>query len=74
MIHLSYIQKKMEKWLFTTYTLHELLDELDMIEYFMKPGKASVQNESIEEAGTNLPGPGSYAIAGGRATGGFIVM
>jgi len=53
----------MEKWLFTTYTLHELLDELDMIECFMKPGKAPVQNESNEEAGTDLSGLGSCFAA-----------
>jgi len=36
LIYLSYIQKKMEeKGLFAAYTLHELLDELDVIECFM---------------------------------------
>lgn len=46
LIYLSYIQKEMEKkGLFATYTLHELLDELDVIEYFMEPGKATIQGE-----------------------------
>ena len=39
LIYLSYIQKWMaEKGLFSTYTMHELLDELDVIECFMEPG------------------------------------
>ena len=46
LIYLSYIQKKMEeKGLFATYTLHELLEELDVIECFMEPGKAPIQGE-----------------------------
>ena len=47
---LSYIQKKMEeKGLFATYTLHELLDELDVIECFMEPGKAPIQGEVLKK-------------------------
>ena len=50
LIYLSYIQKKVEeKGLFVTYTLHELLDELDMIECFMEPGKAPIQGEVLKK-------------------------
>ncbi len=45
-----YIQKKMEeKGLFAAYTLHELLDELDVIESFMEPGKAPIQGEVLKK-------------------------
>lgn len=50
LIYLSYIQKKMEeKGLFATYTLHELLDELDVIECFMEPGKAPIHGEVLKK-------------------------
>ena len=50
LIYLSYIQKKMEeKGLFATYTLHELPDELDVIECFMEPGKAPIQGEVLKK-------------------------
>ena len=50
LIYLSYIQKKMEEnGLFATYTLHELLDELDVIECFMEPGKAPIQGEVLKK-------------------------
>ena len=50
LIYLSYIQKKMEeKGLFATYSLHELLDELDVIECFMEPGKATIQGEVLKK-------------------------
>ena len=50
LIYLSYIQKKMEeKGLFATYTLHELLDELDVIECFMEPGKTPIQGEILKK-------------------------
>ena len=50
LIYLSYIQKKMEeKGLFATYTLHELLDELDVIECFMEPGKSLIQGEVLKK-------------------------
>lgn len=50
LIYLSYIQKKMEeKGLFATYTLHELLDELDVIECFMEKGKAPIQGEVLKK-------------------------
>ena len=49
-IYLSYIQKRMdEKGLFSTYTMHELLDELDVIECFMEPGKAPIQGEVLKK-------------------------
>ena len=50
LIYLSYIQKKMEeKGLFANYTLHELLDELDVIECFMEPGIAPIQGEVLKK-------------------------
>ena len=46
LIFLFYIQKKMEeKGLFATYTLHVFLDELNVIECFMEPGRDSIQGE-----------------------------
>lgn len=48
LIYLSYINKKMEeKHLYSKYTLHELLDELDVIECFLEPGKAPIQGEVL---------------------------
>ena len=47
--YLSYIQKKEEKGLFATYTMHELLDDLDVIECFMEPGKAPIQGEVLKK-------------------------
>lgn len=39
LLYLSYINKTMNKHgLYKNYTLHELLDELDVIEYFTQPG------------------------------------
>ena len=50
LIYLSYIQKKMDdKGLFGKYTMHELLDELDVIECFMEPGKAPIQGEVLKK-------------------------
>ena len=49
-IYLSYIQKTMEEeGLVATYNLPELLDELDVIEYFMEPGKAPIQGEVLKK-------------------------
>ena len=46
----SYIQNRMEeKGLFSTHTMHELLDELDVIECFMEPGKAPIQGEVLKK-------------------------
>jgi len=40
LIYLSYIKKKMQdKNLFKKYTMHELLDEFDVIECFAQPGR-----------------------------------
>jgi len=40
LIYLSYIKKKMQdKSLFKKYTMHELLDEFDIIECFEQPGR-----------------------------------
>ena len=48
LIYLSCIQKKMEAaGLFSRYTMHELLDELDVIECFTEPGKAPIQGEVL---------------------------
>ena len=50
LIYLSYIQKKMdEKELFGKYTMHELLDKLDVIECFTEPGKAPTQGEVLKK-------------------------
>ena len=50
LIFISYIQKKMEdKGLFGKYTLHELLDELDVIECFVNPGNAPIQGEVLKK-------------------------
>ena len=35
--------------MFSTYTMHELLDELDVIECFMEPGKAPIQGEVLKK-------------------------
>ena len=49
LIYLSYIKKKMEEaGLFSRYTMHELLDELDVIECFTEPGKAPIQGEVLK--------------------------
>ena len=50
LIYLSYIKKKMEeKVLYSQYTMHELLDELDVIECFTEPGKAPIQGEVLRK-------------------------
>ena len=50
LIYLSYIKKKMEeKGLFSRYTMHELLDELDVIECFLELGKAPIQGEVLKK-------------------------
>lgn len=50
LIYLSYIKKQMEeKGLFSRYTMHELLDELDVIECFIEPGKAPIQGEVLKK-------------------------
>ena len=46
LIYLSYIKQMMdEKHMFNNYTMHGLLDELDVIECFTEPGKAPIQGE-----------------------------
>ena len=48
LIYLSYINKKMEDdHLYSRCTMHELLDELDVIECYPEPGKAPVQGEVL---------------------------
>ena len=48
LIYLSYVKLKMEETgLFAKYTMHELLDELDVIECFLEPGKAPIQGEVL---------------------------
>ena len=50
LIYLSYIKNKMEEaGLLSRYTMHELLDELDVIECFQEPGKASIQGEVLKK-------------------------
>lgn len=50
LIYLSYIKKKMEDaGLFSKYTMHELMDELDVIECFQEPGKAPIQGEVLKK-------------------------
>lgn len=50
LIYLSYIKKKMEgAGLFSRYTMHELLDELDVIECLTEPGKAPIQGEVLKK-------------------------
>lgn len=50
LIYLSYLKKKMkENGLFAQYSLHELLDELDVIECFMEPGKTPIQGEVLKK-------------------------
>ena len=48
LIYLSCLKKKMEDArLFPKYTMHELLDELDVIECFTEPGKALAVGEVL---------------------------
>lgn len=48
LIYLSYLKKKMEEnGLYADYTMHELLDELDVIECFTEPGKAPIPGEVL---------------------------
>lgn len=48
LIYLSYINKRMEEnQLYSKYTLHQLLDELDVIECFLEPGKSPIQGEVL---------------------------
>ena len=50
LIYLSYIKKKMDDaGLFSRYTMHELLDELDVIECFQEPGKAPIHGEVLKK-------------------------
>ena len=48
LIYLSYISKKMiDGQLYSKYTMHELLDELDVIECYLEPGKTPSQGEVL---------------------------
>jgi len=50
LIYISYLKQKMEeKELFSKYTMHQLLDELDVIECFLEPGKAPIQGEVLNK-------------------------
>lgn len=50
LIYLSYIKKKMEETgLLSRYTIHELLDELDVIECFQDPEKSPIQSEVLKK-------------------------
>ena len=35
--------------MFSKYTMHELLDEFDVIECFTEPGKAPIQSEVLKK-------------------------
>ena len=48
LIYLSYINKKMiDGQLYSKYTMHELLDELDVIECYLELGKTLPQGEVL---------------------------
>lgn len=48
LIYLSYINKKMiDGQLYSKYTMHELLDELDVIECYLELGKTLPQGEVV---------------------------
>lgn len=50
LIYLSYIKKAMDdNGLFKNYTMQELLDELDIIEFFQQPGKQHHLSEITEK-------------------------
>ena len=50
LVYLSYIKKRMEDaGLFSSYTMRELLDELDTIECFQAPGCALVPGEVLKK-------------------------
>ena len=50
LIYLSYIKNRMDKaGLFSKYTMHSLLDELDVIECFTMPGKAAIPGEVLKK-------------------------
>ena len=52
LIYLSYIQMKVEeKGLFAKSTMHELSDELDVIECFMELGKAPIRVSILHDLG-----------------------
>ena len=43
-----YSEKMEEEGLFATYTLHEVLDEPDVIECFTEPGRSLIQGEVLK--------------------------
>ena len=50
LIFLSYLKKRMEEQhLFKTYTMHEVLDELDVIEAFQEPGRSLHVGEVLQK-------------------------
>ena len=50
LIYLSYIKKAMDdNGLFKNYTMQEVLDELDIIEYYQQPGKQHHISEITEK-------------------------
>ena len=71
LMYLSYIKKKMEETgLFSRYTMHELLDELDVIECFTEPGKAPIQGEVLKKQEQIYRGLGVTPLMATPETGG----
>ena len=49
-IYLSYIKNRIDKAiLFSKYTMHGLLDELDVIECFTMPGNIAILGEMLKK-------------------------
>ena len=69
LIYLSYINKKMEDGhLYSRYTMHELLDELDVIECYLEPGKAPIQGEVLMKQPYCIIAPPFYSYAASGIT------
>ena len=49
LISLSCIKKMEETGWFSKYTMHELLDECDVIGCFREPGKSPIQGEVLKK-------------------------
>jgi len=50
LMYLSYVKQAMDKaGLFKSYTMQELIDELDVIEIYQQPGKAAYYGEITQK-------------------------
>ena len=50
LMYLSYVKQAMDKaGLFKSYTMQELIDELDVIEVYQQPGKAAYYGEITQK-------------------------